>query len=153
MENKNSNESKKTQTKKTGNTNNGNNSIKWKTLVFVQYDITLVVSYWAKDFTIEYQSKFGPLEFGLHLPYAMPKIYTETGMIEMCKYQWANFLKAEKYIENNQALIEQELQTLKAMDKNEWFSAIWDWTKEHSEENIWQIVRNYIEKQCYSIIP
>ena len=42
-----------------------------------QYDIPLYVDYWAKDFTITYKSKFGPLKYGLHLMYMIPKIYTE----------------------------------------------------------------------------
>ena len=39
----------------------------------------------AKDFTITYKSKFGPLKYGLHLMYMIPKIYTEEEIICRCK--------------------------------------------------------------------
>lgn len=121
-------------------------SINWKRLVFVQYDIPLYVDYWAKDFTITYKSKFGPLKYGLHLMYMIPKIYTEEEIICRCKSQWPYFLKAENFIEDNKVLLNTEVQKL--MDSGERFSDCWEWVKENVEENIQQIIRGYLEDRC-----
>ena len=121
-------------------------SVNWKRLVFVQYDIPLHVNWWAKDFTIEYKSKFGPLRYGLHLMYMMPKIYTEEEIICICKKQWPCFLKAESFIEDNKVLLDTEIQKL--LDSGERFSECWEWVKQNVEENIQQIIRGYLEDKC-----
>ena len=126
--------------------NTPKSSINWKRLVFVRDDIPLYVDYWAKDFTITYKSKFGPLKYGLHLMYMMPKIYTEEEIICRCKSQWPYFLKAEKFIEDNKVLLDTEFQKL--MESDERFSSCWEWVKENVEENIQQIIRGYLEDRC-----
>lgn len=116
-----------------------------KKIVFVQYDIPLYASYWAKDFQIEYKSKFGSLKYGLHCPYMMPKVYTEEEIIQICKQQWPYFLKAENYIKEHKELLDQEI--VKLRDSEDQFSAALHWVKENVEEDIDQIVRRYIESQ------
>lgn len=121
----------------------------WKKIVFVQYDIPLYASYWAKDFRIEYKSKFGLLHYELHRPYSYPAIYTEEEIIQICKKQWPYFLKAENYIEQKKLLIEQA--TRKLMKSENQFSDVWDWCRQNVEDDIQQIVRNYLENFCRSL--
>ena len=121
------------------------NSISWKELVFVQYDIPLYVSYWAKDYTIKYKSKFGILKYGMHMLYMMPKAYTQESIIEICKAQWPCLIKAESYIEKNYALLETEILKLKESNPDSIFSLTHEWvSKNITEDHISQIIKNYL---------
>lgn len=123
-------------------------TMNWSKIIFVQYDIPLYASYSAKDFRIEYKSKFGLLQYGLHLPYACPKVYTEEEIIQKCKKQWPNFLKAENYIEKEKELLEQEGQRF--MRSENYFSDIWNWVEKNVEADIQPIIREYIISQYQS---
>ena len=129
------------------NNSNPNNQIQWKELVFVQYDIPLYASYWAKDFCIEYRSKFGPLRYGLHRPYMMPRIFTEEDVIKNCKAQWPNFIKAESFIEKNKDALAQQVELLIKDDSPFQNSQTWKWIDQNVDNNIQQIIRSYIHSK------
>lgn len=82
-----------------------------KQLMFVQYDVALHVAYSAKDFVIEYKSKFGSLKYhGPHIPYFSPKVYGEEIIIDNCKALWPDFIKAEHYIEEHKDFLQQAVE-------------------------------------------
>ena len=120
-----------------------NNQIQWKELVFVQYDVILRASYWAKDFEIEYESKFGPLRFGLHRMYMMPKNYTEQEIIQYCKSLWPRFLQAESFIEKNKEALDQQVARLSTYDSTLQRTIMLDWVSENVEDKLKQIMQNY----------
>ena len=88
--------------------------ISWKRLAFVQYDVTLYVRYWPKDFVVEYKSKYGIIRYRSdHIPVSFPKIYTEESIVKKCKKLWPDFLMAEKYIEKNQSLVGIDIENIR----------------------------------------
>lgn len=122
--------------------------INWKRQVFVQYDIPLYVSYWDKDYCIEYKSKFGLLKYGLHCPFMMPKIYTEEEIIQICKNQWPYFHMAENYIEKNMDTLEEEIRILNYYESSSRLSPAQEWVENNvGEEKIRLIIQNYLISQ------
>ena len=83
------------------------NNINWKYFAFAQDGKTLYATYWGKDYFIQYKSKAGILRVvGYHYPYAYPRSYTEESVIRKCIALFPCFLKPEKYIEENSAILE-----------------------------------------------
>lgn len=135
--------------------------ISWKRLAFVQYDKTLYVRYWPKDFVVEYKTQYGILRYHSgHIPAAFPKIYTEESIVAECKKLWPDFLMAEKYIEKNQEIIGVELETLKnniefyknqsKIDFNEIGinKHIQSWARKNTDEHVREIMECYLKDLC-----
>ena len=133
----------------------------WKELLFTQDGITLNAKYWDKDFTLKYESKHGTLKYGLHFPYANSFRYTESIILERCKEAAPWFLQAEKYISENQDVLNNVFESLKedvpqskdskdkkksALDSCD--NRIFEWAHANVERDIEQIIRNYLKVKC-----
>lgn len=92
----------------------------WKTFVYEKDGKTLEVSYWAKDFSIKYRSRFYPMIIGRHMPYACPSVFTEEMLRSRCGGYLNDFLKAENFLVENQEKIRKETKRLaKELRRNE----------------------------------